>query len=84
MARKSTVPLPLRIEDMRTRVEICETFKVSEATVYRWQAKGLITGYKFAGGRAVRFDIREIAAMLADTPSTVRNQFTPSKPGQVA
>lgn len=38
---------------------LAEIFEVSVRTVQRWQAEGVLRGYKLAGGRAVRFHLDE-------------------------
>ena len=45
-----------------TEAEAVEHARVSGNTLRRWRAQGRITGYKV--GRAVRYDLCEIDAML--------------------
>lgn len=41
--------------------------KVSRRTIERWQARGLITTYKPAGGRLVLLDREELDRVLLDS-----------------
>lgn len=54
-----------------TQQQAADRFEVSDKTIRNWISKGLITGYKLPGSRAIRVDLDEIERMLSVVPATV-------------
>ena len=54
-----------------THQQAADRFCVNERTIRNWISKGLITGYKLPGSRAIRVDLNEIETMLRVVPTTV-------------
>lgn len=54
-------------------------FQVTDRTIRNWITRGLITGYRLPGSRAIRVDVDEIERMIRAIPATapVRPGFKP-------
>ncbi len=77
------LPLALALSLLRTfatQQRAAEKFGVHQRTVRNWISRGLITGYRLPGGRAVRVDLDEIERMLTLVPATVVRHKVGRKP----
>lgn len=66
----------LLLRNIVTQQRAATRFDVTVRTVRNWISRGLITGYKLPGGRAIRVDLDEIEKVMSVVPATV------ARPGQ--
>ncbi len=60
-----------------TQQQAAARFQVSVKTIRNWISKGLITGYRLPGARAVRVDLDECERVMSTIPATIAR---PNKP----
>ena len=51
--------------------QAAQRFQVTPKTIRNWISRGLITGYRLPGGRAVRVDLDECERVLERIPATI-------------
>lgn len=64
-----------------TQEQAAARYQVVPKTVRNWISRGLITGYRLPGGRAVRVDLDECDRVLATIPATVAKPNRPAYGG---
>lgn len=55
--------------NLATQKTVAQLYQVTERTVRNWITRGLITGYRLPGSRAVRLDLDEVDRALTTIPA---------------
>lgn len=71
MSASTTPTTRPRQRQIVTQVVAAERLHVTTKTIRNWITKGLITGYRLPGGRAIRVDLAEIDRVMRVIPTTI-------------
>lgn len=64
-----------------TTEEVCNLYRISRRTVYRWQQEGKLHGHK--AGRRLLFDVREVMDLLDHSEGIEKPYLIKFKGGKV-